>query len=484
MKLNFSFFFVHVAIAAPSFDTNITFSDRSLETTSGWSMTYSSSSGIQDPTLWNYGSEYIKQNGAIWDDPKFYIRRLCSVCAESHRDIIYKRLTTVPSDMDVQDLFLANWVEKDNKLGVDFKLYSSFEDAENDSNEWTFCNYDSPGIGFPRDCGPVSGQWNSLNKGGKTPVSFYVWDQNPTILGGWSMTYSSGSGANNQDPALWNNGSEYIKQNGHIWDDPTFYIRRLCSVCAETHRDIIYKRLTTLPSDMDVQDLFLANWVEKDNKLGVDFKLYSSFEDAENDSNEWTFCNYDSPGIGFPRDCGPVSGQWNSLNKGGKTPVSFYVWDQNPSTRSSKPSSDLSTLPTSKPSTNPSSKISSGPSSKPSSYLLTLPTSKPSSSPSSVPISLFAGQNFVIGKPQSRFNDNLGNFSVLLNYMEVGHSVDFLSVTFREAGCDKPVNDPVITMNKKFFEKTDFYTPSVLIDTTEFAVSSLIVNKSQGESIG
>jgi len=147
-----------------------------------------------------------------------------------------------------------------------------------------------------------------------------------------------------------------------------------------------------------------------------------------------------------------------------------------------------STLPTSKPSTNPSSNISSGPSSKPSQDLSTLPTSKPSTSPSSkifsVPTSLFAGQNFEIGKPQSRFNYNLGNFSVPLNYTEVGHSVDFLSVTLRKAGCDKPVNDPVITMNKKFFEKTEFDTPSVSIDTTEFTVSSLVVNKSQGESIG
>merc|ERR1711957_1056567 len=39
-------------------------------------------------------------------------------------------------------------------------------------------------------------------------------------------------------------------------------------------------------------------------------------------------------------------------------------------------------------------------------------------------------------------------------------------------------------MNKKFFEKTEFNTPSVSIDTTEFTVSSLVVNKSQGESIG
>ena len=89
--------------------------------------------------------------------------------------------------------------DENNVLGVDFKLYNSFEDAEIDSNEWKFCNYNDPGVGFPRDCGPVSAvifQWNSLTRGGKNDVSYYVWAKNPTIgtrsnLPGsdWLMTY-------------------------------------------------------------------------------------------------------------------------------------------------------------------------------------------------------------------------------------------------------------------------------------------------------
>mmetsp|Transcript_50861 Transcript_50861/g.99485 ORF Transcript_50861/g.99485 Transcript_50861/m.99485 type:complete len:819 (+) Transcript_50861:86-2542(+) len=116
------------------------------------------------------------------------------------------------------------------------------------------------------------------------------------------------------------------------------------------------------------------------------------------------------------------------------------------------------------------------------------PSTKPSTSPSAktslTPSSLFAGQNFTIGKPQSRFNNNLGNFSVPLNYVEVGHSIDFLNITLRKTGCEKPVTDPVIKMNKSIFLKTDFATPSVLIDTSKFSASPLVVNKSQGESIG
>ena len=44
--------------------------------------------------------------------------------------------------------------------------------------------------------------------------------------------------------------------------------------------------------------------------------------------------------------------------------------------------------------------------------------------------------------------------------------------------------DPVIVMSENIFHKKDFVTPSVKIDTTKFSYSKLVVNKSQGESIG
>jgi len=128
----------------------------------------------------------------------------------------------------------------------------------------------------------------------------------------------------------------------------------------------------------------------------------------------------------------------------------------------------------------PSTQPSTSPSSKPS----TSPSAKTSSTPSSLPTAFFDSQNFEIGKPQSRFNNDLGAFSVPLNYTEVGHSVVFLNVTLMEEGCDEPVIDPVITLNSNIFTKVDFATPSVAIDTTEFSASSLVVNKSQGGSIG
>ena len=59
------------------------------------------------------------------------------------------------------------------------------DDAMTDTNrgEWNTCNYDDPGIGFPRDCGGTGNQWNCLPgctpqhracAGAAKTVQFYV----------------------------------------------------------------------------------------------------------------------------------------------------------------------------------------------------------------------------------------------------------------------------------------------------------------------
>lgn len=116
------------------------------------------------------------------------IRRFCDSCTyESHRDIYYKRLTPIPDagseDGQVYflDLFLNNWFSTPaNKLGTDFELYSSYEDALTGTNKWKFCNYNDPGVGFPRDCSDTTKgkwyQWNSYIRSGATANhhGFYV----------------------------------------------------------------------------------------------------------------------------------------------------------------------------------------------------------------------------------------------------------------------------------------------------------------------
>ena len=97
------------------------------------------------------------------------VRRVCPGCSSSHKDIYYRRLTPMPDDFDLLDTLLNNWFDTDNALNVDFALYSTHLDAYYDTNRWTFCNFNDPGIGFPRDCGPsgqVNSNWNSYYRGG------------------------------------------------------------------------------------------------------------------------------------------------------------------------------------------------------------------------------------------------------------------------------------------------------------------------------
>jgi len=140
---------------------------------------------------------------------------------------------------------------------------------------------------------------------------------------GWTMLYGRGSMiSSDTNPDLWNS----VQQGS--------YIRRLCPSCHNTsHKDITYKRLTS-EGTIDFRKLFLSNWFsdpEGDGKnvRGEDFNLFSSFEDAKNNTNPWKFCNYNDGGIGFPRDCGPnghVGGEWNSMSRGGETDFAYYLY--------------------------------------------------------------------------------------------------------------------------------------------------------------
>jgi len=121
-----------------------------------------------------YNAELLE---LIEQSPNKIIRRFCDSCVKSHRDIFYKRLTPIPVEEEAEDavvpfyfynMILNKWTsEPANNRGVDFNLFSTYEDAISNSNPWLYCNYHES-IGFPRDCGPysyVGSQWNSYVKG-------------------------------------------------------------------------------------------------------------------------------------------------------------------------------------------------------------------------------------------------------------------------------------------------------------------------------
>jgi hypothetical protein len=109
--------------------------------------------------------------------PNKIVYRHCPRCIASHRHIYYRRITPLPDQntFNFLDLFLSNWISKNNLLNVDFELYSTYEDAINRNKKWTYCNYDDPPVGFPRDCGITSYtpcQWNSYKKSVCNPAEY------------------------------------------------------------------------------------------------------------------------------------------------------------------------------------------------------------------------------------------------------------------------------------------------------------------------
>lgn len=122
--------------------------------------------------------------------PFYFIRVGYSGYQGDYQYIIYKRLTSC-NNVDMYSLFHTDWFDPGrgikNKFNVDFELYSSIQDAKNNKNRWTYCNFNDPGIGFPRDCGidrgrRKGGQWQSLNRGGNKKWQLYLFKNQGNFL--------------------------------------------------------------------------------------------------------------------------------------------------------------------------------------------------------------------------------------------------------------------------------------------------------------
>jgi len=97
------------------------------------------------------------------------VRRDCAGCRADYQTMFYKRTSAIPDGWSMYKNMYTDWFSLQNVIHIDFELYSTLEDACNNVNQWAYCNYNDPGIGFPRDCGisgGVGGQWNSQTRGG------------------------------------------------------------------------------------------------------------------------------------------------------------------------------------------------------------------------------------------------------------------------------------------------------------------------------
>eukprot|EP01001_Neometanema_parovale_P005030 NODE_1771_length_1613_cov_307.518121_g1685_i0.p1 GENE.NODE_1771_length_1613_cov_307.518121_g1685_i0~~NODE_1771_length_1613_cov_307.518121_g1685_i0.p1 ORF type:complete len:480 (-),score=153.38 NODE_1771_length_1613_cov_307.518121_g1685_i0:174-1556(-) len=247
-------------------------------------------------------------------------RRDCPNCIETHKTIYYKRLTPIPAGFSIFDNMFKTWSSVNNKLHVDFQLYSSEADMKANTNAWTCCNFDDPGVAFPRDCGStacVGGQWNSIDPrhvSNKT-TSYFVMRAQPPAPDAVSVEATMFKGKEAVDTLF----------------NQTGVFRRDCPSCIASHRTIFYKRKTPIPAGFSIYDNMFTTWSSVNNAFHVDFELYSSEADMNAGRNAWTCCNFNDPGVAFPRDCGStgcVGHQWNSVDPrhtSGKKDTSFHV---------------------------------------------------------------------------------------------------------------------------------------------------------------
>jgi len=167
---------------------------------------------LQSSTNVDIGQDAFNQ--MFWDSPEHILKRECSTCGSVHKVIYYKRYT----DLDSFNLYkyTYDWESTNNKLGDDFNLFSTLEDALADTNPWKYCNYDDNNIGMFRDCGPtgfVAHEWTSRTRGGDS-ASFYIY----TGLGVHSYSHvgcykDTGARALNSGPG----GADITIEACHQW---------------------------------------------------------------------------------------------------------------------------------------------------------------------------------------------------------------------------------------------------------------------------
>lgn len=99
----------------------------------------------------------------------------CTGCTSKPHQLYYYRRYTHIAAFDFYRDVLETWASAGSEMHVDFDFFSTLEDASAAVNPWTYCNYDDPGIGLPRDCGPsgfVGSQWLSMSRAYSNPRKF------------------------------------------------------------------------------------------------------------------------------------------------------------------------------------------------------------------------------------------------------------------------------------------------------------------------
>jgi hypothetical protein len=149
--------------------------------------------------------------------------------------------------------------------------------------------------------------------GVSSPINIGMVPENPS----WSLFWSN----------MPDNEFNLGEFGANLLFSKSFVICRTCLDCDSKATTIYYKRLTPLKEGWSMYSNMIDTWSSKNNVINIDFKLFSTLDDLKNNVNEWQYCSYDDNGIGGFRDCGSMSGQWNSKVYSGRT-VNYYVLNE------------------------------------------------------------------------------------------------------------------------------------------------------------
>lgn len=240
------------------------------------------------------------------------VKRICPSCAATHTEIVYRRFTPLKEYSPYESMSCAWNEDPDNVEGKDFKLFSDLNDAFADEHKWSACNFAPVDSfrGFPFESGPLLAlgeQWDSIpvnagdssgkcttDKGGRA-TAFYM------LLPIVPQKFRLGLSVD-QDGRI--TSLEETEFNRRFQESRYHIILRKCQECSKSHRYVFYRRLT----NVDTYEPFKAlacDWkADEANAYLVDFKLYSTLQDALADNNAWDYCAFD--GNGFPGTCSPT----------------------------------------------------------------------------------------------------------------------------------------------------------------------------------
>jgi len=227
---------------------------------------------------------------------------------------LYKRVTPIPEDFNAYKMFTYTWENTANNMNVDFEMFSSVDDLTNGVNQWVYCNYNDPDVGYPRDCGRngwVANEWFSMPgdrfnaRGITNGAGFKLFTECPIDF------------TTIQAVELSSDASQVLTDIGETAFNEIF---RSCPVVQYERNGAVhsvYKRVTPIPDNFNAYRMFTYTWQNTPaNNMNVDFEMFSSLDDLANDANQWVFCNYNDPDVGYPRDCGQhggVGNQWFSM---------------------------------------------------------------------------------------------------------------------------------------------------------------------------